>query len=634
MPIYILKFSGCLFILMLFYKLFLEKESFHVIKRFYLLGALLFSISIPFITFIEYVEVSNVVSPQLEVSAINNSDSSLQNNVVETSWKGAISTVLWSIYTIGFIVFSFRFGKHLYEMYFRIKNNVKIKDKTFTNVLLLEYINPHTFFNYIFFNKYKYETNAIPKEIVLHEQTHARELHALDIIFIEILQIIFWFNPLIYLIKKDIKLNHEFLADQSVLKVGIETINYQQLLLAFSSNASEPKLANAINYSSIKKRLTVMKIQTSKSKKRIKGLLLMPLLAILVYGFSSRALVEKEMEPQISIENPLSLKNEKKASPKELAKYNRLAKFYNKQPETTRVIPSKNLLQLERMYRKMSERQKTKAEPFPNCSPNSDQKGALKEQMLKYNNLATYYNTMFDEDKNIRIKLKDVESLKYIYSIMSDEQRKTSEPFPDFPKPPPPPPSPNHPELVEIGEAPEIIEIQEIIIKEQKSSLQKQETIEEVVEQKDESLKTGTREVNGQILYYTSQKGKTTYYNREGQKVDRKGNIINSDQTHAEDIIEGHVISKVYKDDRVIVEFNTENISIPPPPPPAPPKIPSIRTLSKRGAVFYYEGKEISSEKAIKLTDNDKDLNLLIRNIDTKKPIVQISKQPISTKKN
>ena len=241
---------------------------------------------------------------------------------------------------------------------------------------------------------------------------------------------------------------------------------------------------------------------------------------------------------------------------------------------------------------------------------------------------------MFDEDKNIRIKLKDVESLKYIYSIMSDEQRKTCEPFPDFPKPPPPPPSPNHPELVEIGEAPEIIEIQDIIIKEQKSSLQKQETIEEVVEQKDESLKTGTREVNGQILYYTSQKGKTTYYNREGQKVDRKGNIINSDQTHAEDIIEGQVISKVYKDDRVIVEFNTENISIPPPPPPAPPKIPSIRTLSKRGAVFYYEGKEISSEKAIKLTDNDKDLNLLIRNIDTKKPIVQISKQPISTKKN
>src|SRR5690606_2233309 len=115
-------------------------------------------------------------------------------------------------------------------------------------------------------------------------------------ILIELLQVIFWFNPFIYLIKHSIKLNHEFLADHAVLKQGTETLKYQSLLLAFSSNASEPQLANAINYSSIKKRFTVMKTHTSKQTLWLRSLILLPLLAVLIYSFSERKVVEK---PQV-----------------------------------------------------------------------------------------------------------------------------------------------------------------------------------------------------------------------------------------------------------------------------------------------------------------------------------------------
>ncbi|WP_223032721.1 M56 family metallopeptidase [Hanstruepera marina] len=292
MIVYILKFSACLAIFMLFYKLFLEKESFHRFKRFYLLGTLLLAAIIPLITFTTYVEIAPVEIPT------DYSDLATPPYVPEQLFEEPVNywpTILWSIYGIGVLIFAIRFSMNLSRIVKRIKQNPKFKTQSFIHVLLHDLVHPHTFLNYIFFNKTKYESHEIPQEVLLHEETHAREKHALDILFIEVLQIIFWFNPLLYFIKKDIKLNHEFLADQAVINHGFELKNYQNTLLAFSSNAQEPQLANAINYSSIKKRFTVMKTHTSKHIIWVRSLVLLPLLAILVYSFSSNKIVEKTM---------------------------------------------------------------------------------------------------------------------------------------------------------------------------------------------------------------------------------------------------------------------------------------------------------------------------------------------------
>ncbi|WP_418604634.1 M56 family metallopeptidase [Hwangdonia sp.] len=296
MVLFILKSSACLAVFMLFYKLFLEKESVHHFKRFYLLGALLVSMVIPFITFTEYVQVEPV-QEFMPFQPLAFTDATVEKN---TSWQDYTPNILWSIYALGVIIFSIRFLKNLFQLFQKIKTNPKFKNQSFINVLLVDLVHPHTFFNYIFLNKNKYEHNRIPNEVLWHEQTHAKQKHALDILCIELLHIIFWFNPLLYYIKKDIKLNHEFLADQAVLKQGIDTKNYQQLLLAYSSpnnyrNARTNQLANAINYSLIKKRFTVMKTQTSKKAFWLKGLLILPILAILIYGFSKKEIVEKEV---------------------------------------------------------------------------------------------------------------------------------------------------------------------------------------------------------------------------------------------------------------------------------------------------------------------------------------------------
>jgi len=290
MLLYILKSGVCLAFLYLFYKTFLEKENMHTFKRFYLLGALLTAFIIPFITFVHYVEIP-ITSQAIEQS--NAIVPIISNSEPQQYPTDYLSLILWSTYVIGVLIFGFKFVKNLFGIILRIRKNPKHRINQITNVLLLDNIIPHTFFNYIFLNKKKFEASEIPKEVLLHEETHAKQKHSVDVLFIELLQILFWFNPLMYFLRKTIKLNHEFLADREVLSNGIKPSKYQNILLEFSSSSLQPQLANSINYSSIKKRFTVMKKQTSKKSFLIRSFLLVTLVSTLVYGFSQKKVLEK-----------------------------------------------------------------------------------------------------------------------------------------------------------------------------------------------------------------------------------------------------------------------------------------------------------------------------------------------------
>ena len=291
MLVYIINSSLILVIFFCFYKLFLEKENMHLVKRHYLLGSLVLSYTIPFITFTSYIEVApsplSVITDEILLLPETTTTTSLASPEIATNY---FPIILYSIYGLVTLIFLLKFVFNLYLVFIKIKNNPKFHSAQFTNVLLREYTTPHTFFNYIFFNKHKFETDQIPKEVYLHEQTHAIQKHSFDILFIELITIFFWFNPFVYLLKHTIKLNHEFLADQAVLNKGIELSTYQNILLSFSTKKPQPTLANAINYSSIKKRFTVMKTHTSKKTIWIKTLILLPLISVLLYSFSQKRL--------------------------------------------------------------------------------------------------------------------------------------------------------------------------------------------------------------------------------------------------------------------------------------------------------------------------------------------------------
>ncbi|SDM53922.1 M56 family metallopeptidase [Kriegella aquimaris] len=307
MILHLLKSSLCLAVFLLFYQIFLEKENIHHFKRYYLLGSLLLALGIPFITFTEYVTapaaIFQPISFEVESAVTINQETSYPY------WP----VLLWTIYGLGFLVFAFKFIKNLWRIRQNIRIHTKIKINEFIHVLLQKAVIPHTFFWYIFLNKQQFEANQIPEEVIVHEKTHAEQWHSLDVLVIELLQVLLWFNPLVYWAKYHIKLNHEFLADQAVLASNTDTKSYQKILLSFTEHHHQ-SLANAIIYSSnssirlslfgksftfgrnplgqVKKRFKVMKTHTSKKSVLFRSLLLLPLLSFVVFGFSETKLVE------------------------------------------------------------------------------------------------------------------------------------------------------------------------------------------------------------------------------------------------------------------------------------------------------------------------------------------------------
>lgn len=572
---FLLKSTACMAIFMVFYKLVLEKESIHHFKRFFLLGALLASFIIPNLVFIEYIDAVEPTINSITPSTDPISDAVVAQTIPQTSffdWQ----LMLWLIYGLGVIGFGLRFIANLFRIRLRIKKNPKFKENFVTKVLLNQSLPPHTFLNYVFLNQKQHEENSIPKEVLLHEETHAIQRHSLDIIFIELAQVVFWFNPFIYFFKSSIKLNHEFLADKAVVNKSKEYPHYQNTILSYLSHDIETHqsigIANAINYSSIKKRFTVMKTNTSKKSFVFRSLLLLPLTALLLFGFSEHRQIKREVAADHIITMEL-LGNETVQIQNDIVQFNEVAQVLNKEylstydskktkVEINAVQPvylntindlSKeirttgiDLIEVfanEVMMEKNQFKEKIPITPtttklhanrmtMVESNVQFKQQSATREEMKEYNALAKKYNEM---DRNhMTIKKSEVIRLKEIYGKMSEKQRADAEPFPDFPPPPPAPPAP----------------------------------------------------------------GAT------------KPPMPPSAITNVKDI----------------------KSIVPPGPaaPPVPPKpVEHIKKMAAKGATFMFNGKEITAKKAIEIMENNNKINIDSRGSKDKKPIVRLSVDPI-----
>ncbi len=274
-----------------FYVLFLEKESMHHTKRFYLIFSVIFALSIPLITFTYETTVETV--PETFQQPITTMVLSDQIPVIVAPSIDYTSILLWSIYGIGVLIFGFRFIKNLKNLTRKIKINEQLKEPSHINVLLGDSIIPHTFLKYIFVSKKEYQEKNIPEEVLLHEKTHVVQKHTLDILFVEVLQVIFWFNPLLIWIKKAIKLNHEFLADQTVLKRQFSLQTYMNLLITYPNSSNQTELSSPINYSLTKKRIIMMSKQFSKTRAAARLLLLLPVLLICMLLFNNEIVAQQ-----------------------------------------------------------------------------------------------------------------------------------------------------------------------------------------------------------------------------------------------------------------------------------------------------------------------------------------------------
>ena len=272
-------------LLSLIYILFLRRETFFRLNRFFLLISVAFSILLPFMHFRVY-EPQSVMLSEVTVTQYRNLVEAV--TIYGQDFSGAVvqsvssSRILVLIYLVGLLVFTIRFLTRLAQIALLVRKSPVQKNGKVKFVLIEKEFSPFSFLNYLFINPEKREEAAYQR-IVTHELEHIRQGHSFDVLVLEVLTILQWFNPFMWILKKVIRENHEFLADRAVLNTGMSVLQYKQLLLT-QVIGFQPVMANNFNTSLIKKRIKMIsKIKSSKlaNLKYIAGAMSLMLLIVI-----------------------------------------------------------------------------------------------------------------------------------------------------------------------------------------------------------------------------------------------------------------------------------------------------------------------------------------------------------------
>jgi len=313
--IYLIQSALCLGSLYLIYWFFLKKETFFTANRFYLLSSIILSFFLPMFKVPVFYDNSDVVYV-VALEAITVTADKIENGIAQnlTLYQSVLI-----VYLTGASIFLLRFIFQLLQLAFLIRKFGVTKLDGLKIVKISSKYSPFSYFNFIFLNEQNFNDKNL-KNILDHEKIHIQQKHSLDLIILEVLTVIQWFNPFIWLYKTSLKGIHEYLADEGLLAGGMNKTNYQNLLLNHSVGLQINDLTNNFNQSLIKKRFIMMTKIQSKKFARLKMLLVIPMTALLILCFTFN--FNKNLIGQPSAETKESLKTESVVDhPQDVKKY-------------------------------------------------------------------------------------------------------------------------------------------------------------------------------------------------------------------------------------------------------------------------------------------------------------------------
>jgi hypothetical protein len=265
--------------------------------RFYLLASTALSLILPFI--ILPMELSTKIistnsfpdtflmrSQKAATTVVNQNSTIIQAN----SGISLLEVILFTdfiVYVIGFIYKSYLFGKNLIKMNALIKKSAKVKEEKYWIVSLKSEVPAFSFFNYIFMNNtYKNLSSDELELIKKHELIHVKHFHTFDILFAELVGILFWFNPIVNYLKKSLKEIHEYIVDEKIAGHGENKKAYANLLLNLASDTKVVDLATSFTGEPIKRRILMLAKPRTSPKYKLMFFVLVPLTALLLVSFS------------------------------------------------------------------------------------------------------------------------------------------------------------------------------------------------------------------------------------------------------------------------------------------------------------------------------------------------------------
>ncbi len=286
---YILKLSLSLSLVYLFYEAVLRRLTFYNWNRFYLFFYTILSFFIPLINVTPILERNEMLGNRVVsfIPTVNGINNDPAGNYLPGKTYNAVAWSPWDVASLiivsGMLILLLRLLVQFLSFRKMIRHSEFISDSGIRFYQVNKSIIPFSFGKSIFLNPALHTEEEL-KEIVKHEFVHVRQKHTIDIVWAEVLCIVNWYNPITWFIRKAIRQNLEFIADNKVLQAGIDKKQYQYLLLKVNGN-NHFSIASQFNFYSLKKRIAMMNKMKSAKAHLVKFLFVLPLMALLLLAF-------------------------------------------------------------------------------------------------------------------------------------------------------------------------------------------------------------------------------------------------------------------------------------------------------------------------------------------------------------
>ncbi|MBB2145189.1 hypothetical protein GM921_06825 [Pedobacter sp. LMG 31464] len=289
----LLKINLVLLLFAAAYYLVLRRLTFYTINRIFLVLGIVFSTVYPFINLTDFFNRQEQINPNMAALVPKvDMNALIQNNVIIDYWK-----VILLLFYVGVVFMALRLIAQFVSLY---RVHQKSKPGSVKNLpvrILNGEVSPFSFWQTVYVNPEIHSKDELDT-ILEHEQIHVKEWHTLDIILAEISVVFYWFNPGVWLMKKAIKENIEFITDARIVKKGIDKKTYQYSLLGVGSLQPSVALVNNFNLSDLKKRIKMMNAKRSSPKKLAIYAFILPVLLITTLAFTiSKKEVKQHLMP-------------------------------------------------------------------------------------------------------------------------------------------------------------------------------------------------------------------------------------------------------------------------------------------------------------------------------------------------
>ncbi|MBV8388763.1 MAG: M56 family metallopeptidase, partial [Mucilaginibacter sp.] len=262
------------------YYLVLRHLTFYTLNRIYLVAAIIFSTIYPKINLSDFVQRHQQLAKPVQ-TVILNWEAPAKNLLYQPNYWQWVEVIFWA----GVILFAARMVMQLLSLLRLYRRSQPGQIDEHNVRLLKDDVGPFSFWRSVYVNPTKLSPAEL-KNVLQHEQVHVSQWHTLDLLLAELSTIFYWFNPGVWLMKKAVRENLEFITDRKILQKGADSKEYQYSLVSVSLAAMPNTIVNHFNISTIKKRIIMMNAKRSSGYKLTRYVFLIPAVVVLLLTFS------------------------------------------------------------------------------------------------------------------------------------------------------------------------------------------------------------------------------------------------------------------------------------------------------------------------------------------------------------